>query len=531
MAKYNTGNALGSADPRDLFDNSENLDGAVNSELDTWVDRFGKTRRTMAGIDHDSNRAMLAYGYVTKKSFTLGNTLSNPNEVLFNEGDGEYYRWDGALPKVVPASSTPETAGGIGSGEWVSVGDAALRQELAAGEGSMIGLSGGRTLQNFVDGIFNYIGITPPDYKAWSAGSTSKYEDVWLWTDGSLWTSYYGTLPAEPTALTMQRYSLLNDTNTISNFIAQIAVSDKADSTTGALNLKEELAIALLGKSQVITDGGVSGRGTLEDPINIGDTLNSLGMGTWPDFSLSGAVVPNTLTADEAGSDGYPSTVNTWAFSNSTDLGLGYDGVKSLVFTGVVQKGRLFRFLIDMNGSIYTRGMASDWSWGSSSWNYFYNTSNTTVASDGALHAASPIVRVVESVSATERPDLLSLNFSQAGECGAANPEANGVTVTKESTGVYVIKGCSGLYPDGWQVKDAYPVQGSTPVALGRAETQSDGSVKVSVYARKMTLNSETMEITQTLGDPMDVPATSWIDVRVAMPTTASTSTSDKTSG
>lgn len=59
------------------------------------------------------------------------------NQVLRLEATGEYYRWDGLLPKNVPASSTPESTGGIGPGAWLSVGYAALKQQLASASDGM----------------------------------------------------------------------------------------------------------------------------------------------------------------------------------------------------------------------------------------------------------------------------------------------------------------------------------------------------------------------------------------------------------
>lgn len=47
MTTYNTGNPIGSKDPRDLYDNSENLDVAVNDDAATWVDRLGVQRSTL----------------------------------------------------------------------------------------------------------------------------------------------------------------------------------------------------------------------------------------------------------------------------------------------------------------------------------------------------------------------------------------------------------------------------------------------------------------------------------------------------
>ena len=52
MTTYNTRNPLGSQDPRDLFDNAQNMDHAANSlAADEWSDRFGKPRKTWRGIE------------------------------------------------------------------------------------------------------------------------------------------------------------------------------------------------------------------------------------------------------------------------------------------------------------------------------------------------------------------------------------------------------------------------------------------------------------------------------------------------
>lgn len=73
------------------------------------------------------------FGWVTLDSFQDGNTIEFWNQVLrweLPDGDGEFYRWDGTLPKIVPAGSTPLTTGGLGTGAWLSIGDASLRAEL-----------------------------------------------------------------------------------------------------------------------------------------------------------------------------------------------------------------------------------------------------------------------------------------------------------------------------------------------------------------------------------------------------------------
>lgn len=56
MTTYNTRNPLGSQDPRDLFDNAQNMDHAANSlTAEEWIDRFGKSRKTWHGIEKKAN--------------------------------------------------------------------------------------------------------------------------------------------------------------------------------------------------------------------------------------------------------------------------------------------------------------------------------------------------------------------------------------------------------------------------------------------------------------------------------------------
>lgn len=139
MTTYATKNPLGSVDPRDLYDNSQNFDSAINDLNSTfWQDRFGRKRKTWYGIEEMAASAISSFGYITLDSFQSGATIELYNQVLRDTSTGEYYRWDGALPpggKVVPAGSTPISTGGIGLGAWVSVGDASLRSLFAGKDG------------------------------------------------------------------------------------------------------------------------------------------------------------------------------------------------------------------------------------------------------------------------------------------------------------------------------------------------------------------------------------------------------------
>lgn len=51
MTTYNTGNPVPSTNAKDFVDNVENLDTAVNSTEETWTDRLGVERPTIAGLE------------------------------------------------------------------------------------------------------------------------------------------------------------------------------------------------------------------------------------------------------------------------------------------------------------------------------------------------------------------------------------------------------------------------------------------------------------------------------------------------
>lgn len=151
MATQPTNLPVPSESPRDLKFNAGKIDEFVTSLLNTYTDRFGNEHYTIEGINRIALQAISNFGYITLDSFEDGNTITLPNQVLRYEANGEYYRWDGTLPKTVPAGSTPESSGGVGPGKWVSVGDASLRGDLASSGGtSLIGLPNGGVLTNLL---------------------------------------------------------------------------------------------------------------------------------------------------------------------------------------------------------------------------------------------------------------------------------------------------------------------------------------------------------------------------------------------
>ena len=116
MTKFNTGNPIGSADPRDLSDNAKNFDEAVNNpSRATWIDRLGRSRATLAA----------QLGYTIKGDYAAGIELTKYNDVIkFN---GEFY--GPAASTTLPYTTTatlPDADSNL-----VGRGDLVLRQDLA----------------------------------------------------------------------------------------------------------------------------------------------------------------------------------------------------------------------------------------------------------------------------------------------------------------------------------------------------------------------------------------------------------------
>lgn len=86
----------------------------------------GQSQKTLPAVLRDAGFRPASF------SFDTGGTLSatdTDKAVLWPApgGDGQYYVWRGTYPKTIPASSTPNTTGGISSTAWQPIGDSSLR--------------------------------------------------------------------------------------------------------------------------------------------------------------------------------------------------------------------------------------------------------------------------------------------------------------------------------------------------------------------------------------------------------------------
>lgn len=138
----------------------------------------------------------------------------------------------------------------------------------------------------------------------------------------------------------------------------------------------------------------------------------------------------------------------------------------------------------------------------------FRDERNTTVDSNGFIKVASPIVKIFRDGSYE------------------TNEESEGVAVTHINTGEYLIAGCTGLNADAaWGGIDGgfeIPVDRNKLARIWLDyEVNADGSVLVKTYHRT---HPEAPEFARneinglTNGEPVDIPADSFVSVRVEMP-------------
>jgi len=141
---FNTGNPIGSTDARDLSDNAQNFDQAINGPSTTWDDRLGNARVSLRGqIGYTGTGTDGAI-----ESYSPGLVLNGYNVIILYSG--EFYRPSASATLPYTTTATlPDVDSNL-----VSIGDANLRQDLAdsaSGSGaSLVSMEGGPTVEDAV---------------------------------------------------------------------------------------------------------------------------------------------------------------------------------------------------------------------------------------------------------------------------------------------------------------------------------------------------------------------------------------------
>lgn len=222
MATQPTNLPVPSESPRDLKFNAGKIDEFVTSLVNTYVDRFGNKHYTIEGLRWLAQQAIAQYGWIPVDSFQDGADITLPNQALRDEATGEYYRWDGALPKHVDAGSTPDTSGGVGPGKWLSIGDSLLRSAL---------------INKVIDGNNKAYGTLYRTLKYFGAAGDGVTDD----TAALLAADAYSISSGEPIRVTNGVYKILNAS------IGGHYIFDHEAYFSGTLGERDNIVIALSG--------------------------------------------------------------------------------------------------------------------------------------------------------------------------------------------------------------------------------------------------------------------------------------------
>ncbi|MGT1917593.1 phage tail protein [Enterobacter hormaechei subsp. xiangfangensis] len=275
------------------------------------------------------------------------------------------------------------------------------------------------------------------------------------------------------------------------------ALNGKADKVNGAVPVNQggtgattaESARSNLGLGSSATRNSLDSEIVTNSDTSQIPTLKALGLG----YSRH---IDNFSNTNMLGFGRFTSqTVNNPANTNGVGVQLQYDGGPSTTWFVWTNDGQAYIQTSHMQGTTYQ-------------WKKVYTTANTTVASDGSIKAASPVVKVFTD--------------------GAyhTNDESEGCTVTRLGIGKYLIEGCEGLNSDAaWGGIDGgfdIPTdRNKQPLIWLDYEVHADGSVLVKTYHRTHPAapefaRNELQDISD--GDPIDIPSDQFVSVRVQMP-------------
>lgn len=128
MTTFATGNPVPSTAMKDLLDNAENFDVAVNSVGVNWVDRLGVIRVSWAGMQKQVATFLLNQGFQYLGDYDLNGplTIGAPNQVFSKSGN--YYRPGPSL--ALPYTTVNNWT--IDQPKFLVAGDGVLRNDLTS---------------------------------------------------------------------------------------------------------------------------------------------------------------------------------------------------------------------------------------------------------------------------------------------------------------------------------------------------------------------------------------------------------------
>lgn len=148
--------------PSSAFDvlqrNTQDTDKFVNQETGTFINRFGQEIKPIPVIESEANAAVISLGWHQVGLFADGFTYTLQNDIA-KDAAGDWYRWNGSIPKVVIAGTLPSSDVNFVKIDYKSHADLSDRNPAdgSAHNADDISKNGGGSLQTFIDETESFI--------------------------------------------------------------------------------------------------------------------------------------------------------------------------------------------------------------------------------------------------------------------------------------------------------------------------------------------------------------------------------------
>ncbi|WNS34755.1 phage tail protein [Enterobacter asburiae] len=301
------------------------------------------------------------------------------------------------------------------------------------------------------------------------------------------------------------------------------SITTSLNSITTSLN---NITTSLSGKAEKGANSDITSISGLTTALSVaqGGTGSTTASGARQNLGLGTAATKDTGTASgqvllAGAAFGLGSNLASYSYSQPTGFYTGQQDAPTPGYGGGCIRMSSGNYQVELYSPLagpvrfFARNINT--STGGSAWAEYYSTANTTKASDGTLKAASPVARIVKSQEENQRSDIADDGFLWCG-CGTANAEAEGISISRTDVGVYILAGSEGLASEGWQLLPPMDPGGMGELGIVEAEQADNGELTIRLFKRKYMLGDDG-EIVKTKGEPIDVPANSWIDVRLDM--------------
>lgn len=191
------------------------------------------------------------------------------------------------------------------------------------------------------------------------------------------------------------------------------------------------------------------------------------------------------------------------------EIGLAVNGCG---FQSIYNNFRRAQLYMNTSGAVWARFSTTTTAVDTTTpWSTIWSTANTTIDTNNFIKRASPIARLTNDVSQMQ-PDFAVDEQHIVAGLVSVNAEAEGVSAEKTAVGVYQVKGAVGLADEGWTLEVPQDINGNR-LCFVELDTDKEGVITVSVFKRRFDVDSAMI----VAGEPMDIPAGRWIDLRLQM--------------